>query len=91
VSGFPDNSRLLAGFLPELSLPSTEKPLQSNRHSWGVRLGVEDMDIARFRLAQGVVVEEVGNDLMVMVPGSTEIVSLSGAAAEIVRRAHSGD
>jgi hypothetical protein len=49
------------------------------------------MGIARFRLARGVVVEEVGDDLMVMVPGSPEILSLSGAAAEVVRKCRTGD
>lgn len=49
------------------------------------------MKSARFRLAQGVVVEDVGNDLIVMVPGSTEVLSVSGVAATVVRKIQSGE
>jgi hypothetical protein len=49
------------------------------------------MGTTRFRLADGVVVEEVGDDLMVMVHGSTEILSLSGAAADAVRKTQAGE
>lgn len=48
------------------------------------------MSTARFRLASGVVVEEMGNELIVMVPGSTHVLSLSGPAAETLRRSQSG-
>lgn len=44
----------------------------------------------RFCLAQGVVVEDVGDDLIVMVPGSTKVLSLSGVAAGVVRKIQSG-
>jgi hypothetical protein len=49
------------------------------------------MTSARFRVAQGVVVEEMGNELVVMVPGSTQVLSLTGAAAETVRKSRSGE
>jgi hypothetical protein len=41
-------------------------------------------------LSPGVVVEEVGNGVLVMVPGSQDVVSLSGRAAEVVRSVQSG-
>jgi hypothetical protein len=41
-------------------------------------------------LSPGVVVEEVGNGVMVMAPGSQDVVSLSGRAAEVVRSVQSG-
>ena len=41
-------------------------------------------------LVPGVVVEEVGNGLLVMVPGSQDVLSLSGRAAEVVRSVQSG-
>jgi TctA family transporter len=44
----------------------------------------------RIALASGVVVEDLGVDLMVMVPGSTEVLTLSGDAAEAVRLVQSG-
>jgi hypothetical protein len=46
--------------------------------------------MSRVGLASGVVVEELGGDLMVMVPGSTEVLTLSGDAAESVRLVQSG-
>jgi hypothetical protein len=46
--------------------------------------------MGRLAMVSGVVVEEVGDDLMVMVPGSTEVLSVSGDAADAVRRVQSG-
>lgn len=46
--------------------------------------------MSRVVLASGVVVEELGNHLMVMAPGSIEVLSLSGDAADAVRRVQSG-
>jgi hypothetical protein len=46
--------------------------------------------MSRVALASGVVVEELGGDLMVMVPGSTEVLTLSDVAADAVRRVQSG-
>jgi len=41
-------------------------------------------------LASGVVVEDLGSDLMVMVPGSSTVLTLSGRAADVVRTVQSG-
>lgn len=46
--------------------------------------------MSRIAIASGVVVEELGADLMVMIPGSTEVLALSGDAATAVRRIQSG-
>jgi hypothetical protein len=46
--------------------------------------------VSGIAIASGVVVEEFGADLMVMVPGSTEVLTLSGDAAVAVRRVQSG-
>jgi hypothetical protein len=46
--------------------------------------------MSRLGLVSGVVVEDLGGDLMVMVPGSTEVLTLSGDAAEAVRRVQAG-
>ena len=45
---------------------------------------------SRVCLATGVVVEEMGRDLVVMVPGSLEVVILSGYAAGVVRDIQAG-
>jgi hypothetical protein len=41
-------------------------------------------------LAPGVVVEEVGNGVLVMVPGSQDVLSLTGPSADVVRSVQSG-
>ncbi len=41
-------------------------------------------------IAPGVIVEMVGDDLVVMVPESTEVIRLSGDAAQLVRAIHDG-
>jgi hypothetical protein len=46
--------------------------------------------VSGLALVSGVVVEDLGDHLMVMVPGSTEVLTLSGDAATAVRRVLSG-
>lgn len=46
--------------------------------------------MSRIAIASGVVVEQLGADLMVMIPGSTGVLTLSGDAATAVRRIQSG-
>lgn len=48
------------------------------------------MKIGRYRLASGVVVEDVGNDVLVFLPGSSEILRLSGEPAEFLRSVVAG-
>jgi hypothetical protein len=42
-------------------------------------------------IAPGVIVEMVGNDVVVMVPESAEVIRLSGDAAHTIRAIHAGD
>jgi hypothetical protein len=42
-------------------------------------------------IAPGVIVENVGDDVVVMLPESTEVIRLSGDAAQLVRAIHAGD
>jgi len=42
-------------------------------------------------IAPGVIVEMVGDDVVVMVPGSTEVIRLSGDSAHTIRAIHAGD
>jgi hypothetical protein len=44
----------------------------------------------RLSTAKGVVVEEMGDDLIVMIPHSSEVLKLTGESAEIVRAVRSG-
>jgi hypothetical protein len=46
--------------------------------------------MGRIAIATGVVVEDLGADLMVMVPGSPEVLTLTGNSANAVRRVQSG-
>jgi len=48
------------------------------------------MKTGRYRLASGVVVEDVGNDVLVFLPGSSEILRLSGEPAEFLRSVVAG-
>ena len=41
-------------------------------------------------IAPGVIVEKVGDDVVVMVPESTEVIRLSGDTAQLVRAIHDG-
>jgi len=41
-------------------------------------------------IAPGVIVENVGDDVVVMLPESTEVIRLSGDAAQLVRAIHNG-
>jgi len=41
-------------------------------------------------IAPGVIVETIGDDVVVMVPESTEVIRLSGDAAQLVRAIHDG-
>lgn len=45
----------------------------------------------RLRVVPGVVVEELGGDLMVMVPGSPEVLTLSGESARVLRQVQAGE
>jgi hypothetical protein len=42
-------------------------------------------------IAPGVVIEHVGSDVVLLVPGSTEVIKLSGDAAHIIRAIQAGD
>lgn len=44
----------------------------------------------RLAIATGVVVEEMGTDLLVMVPSSSKVLKLTGESAEVVRAVRSG-
>jgi hypothetical protein len=44
----------------------------------------------RLKLAPGVTIEHVGDEFLVLLPGSTEILRLSGDAAAAVRKIHQG-
>lgn len=47
--------------------------------------------MGRVTLAPGVVLEELGREVMVLVPGSSKALTLSGDAAEIVRSVEFGE
>ena len=49
------------------------------------------MSKSSMSIAPGVTVENVGDDVVVMVPESTEVIRLSGDAAQLVRAIHAGD
>jgi hypothetical protein len=54
-------------------------------------LGERNVSVAnRFELVEGVVLEQVGDDLLVVVPGSLETVRLTGDVANTLRAIHSG-
>ena len=44
-----------------------------------------------FVVAPGVIVEDLGSDSAVFVPGVSEVLTLSGDAAEVIRRVRSGE
>jgi hypothetical protein len=46
--------------------------------------------VKNLSLSPGVIVERVGDDLMVMVPGNTEVVKLSGASAAVLLDVQAG-
>jgi hypothetical protein len=46
--------------------------------------------MTKYSLTPGVIVERVGDDLMVIVPGNTDVVSLSGHPAEVVLDVQAG-
>jgi hypothetical protein len=54
-------------------------------------LGERNISVAnRFELVEGVVLEQVGDDLLVAVPGSLETLRLTGDVANTLRALHSG-
>jgi hypothetical protein len=42
------------------------------------------------QLAEGVLIEQVGNDLVVVVPGGSEAMRITGEAAQVLSRIHAG-
>jgi hypothetical protein len=89
VSGFPDILRTFVAFAYEFGVGGSYLFLK-----WDLRFGQSEREgeivMSRIALVAGVVVEELGADLMVMVPGSTEVLTLSGDAAAAVRCVQSG-
>jgi len=49
------------------------------------------MSQSTLSIAPGVIIEHVGADVMVMVPGSSEVIKLSGDAAHTIRNIQTGD
>ena len=48
------------------------------------------MNTPKFVLAPGVIVEDLGSDSVVLIPGQSEVLTLSGDAAETIRRIRLG-